>query len=450
MRAVALICIVLRAVCARVCCVLVYSRVCRVQVCSLTLSVQNYSCDNQQCGSGKGVDVGTSYSCIFCAAGKFSLGDTADCTSCSAGKYSAAVGATADCLSCPPGKFQATVGSSNCVDCHIPIFPAGASCTYTTTGASTSTCDYVFSYEYSFFAYVGVIHILWLASGSICGVVACLALAARCFKPAMVPCSWLVTWVVYSIVAFAVICLWIADDSWDGLLSALVVTACYNSLFHVFVMGVLILRRIQGTNQDEQTRQVPQASLDASAQTVVLSAKLTCFEELFLATIGRIIQLVDLFIWIVSMIGIDLSPFFFPLPFFKFYHARLVTSHYRIRGARIYLNAGFSDAYFLYLQERMLNFLTLTAYTRCKGETYPKWLDSKLQWVGAPPHGYNNHFRIFFNSGTLCERIGYYVQSTILFTFFGWLFLVPANLSLVALRADGAEAGHRRLQSNVK
>jgi hypothetical protein len=233
---------------------------------------------------------------------------------------------------------------------------------------------------------------------------------------------------VYSIVAFAMICLPIAVE--DRLLTALVVTAFYNSLFHVFVMGVLILRRIQGTNQDENRgRQVPQASLDASSQTVVLSAKLTCLEELFLATIGRIIQLVDLFIWIVSMIGIDLSPFFFPLPFFKFYHARLVTSHYRIRGARIYLNAGFSDAYFLYLQERMLNFLTLTAYTRCKGETYTKWLDSKLQWVGAPPHGYNNHFRIFFNSGTLCERIGYYVQSTILFTFFGWLpFFRPIYL----------------------
>jgi hypothetical protein len=204
--------------------------------------------------------------------------------------------------------------------------------------------------------------------------------------------------------------------------------AGFSNLFHVFVMGVLILRRIR-VNQDEQTRQVPQASLDASAQTVVLSAKLTCLEALFLATIGRIIQLVDLFIWIVSMIGIDLSPFFFPLPFFNFYHARLVTSHFRIQGARVYLNAGFSDAYFLYLKERMLNFLTFTVYTRCKGETYPKWLDSKLQWVGTPPHGYNNHFRIFFNSGTLCERIGYYVQSTILFTFFGWLpFFRPIYL----------------------
>jgi hypothetical protein len=77
----------------------------------------------------------------------------------------------------------------------------------------------------------------------------------------------------------------------------------------------------------------------------------------------------------------------------------------------------------------MLNFLTFTVYTRCKGETYLKWLDSKLQWIGTPPHGYNNHFRIFFNMGTQCERIDYYVQFTILFTFFGCLpFFRPIYL----------------------
>ncbi len=213
------------------------------------------------------------------------------------------------------------------------------------------------------------------------------------------------------------------------LVFTVVFMACYNSLFHVFVMAVLILGRIRGNNKNEQTRQVPQASLHASAQTVVFSAQLTCCEELFFVTIGRIIQLVDLFIWILSMIGIDLSPFFFLMPFFKFYHAQIFTSHYRIQGARIYLNSGFSDTYFLYLQERMLNFLTFTVYTRCKGETYLKCLDSKLQWIGKPPHGYNNHFRIFFNMGTLCERIDYYVQFTILFTFFGWLpFFRPIYL----------------------
>ena len=199
--------------------------------------------------------------------------------------------------------------------------------------------------------------LLFLASGSISGVVACLALAVRCSKFAMVPSSWLVTWVVYSIVAFTLMLLpmLLMEEEWhhryfstfetsrwtyfsdflkagggvswytssgNKLLTGLLVTAGYNSLFHVFVMAVLILRRITvlitGTNNDWQA---PQASLDASAQTVVLSAKLTCLEELFLATIGRIIQLVDLFIWIVSMIGIDLSPFFFPLPVCKFYHA---------------------------------------------------------------------------------------------------------------------------------
>ena len=85
--------------------------------------------------------------------------------------------------------------------------------------------------------------VLFLGSGSICGVVACLALAARCCKSAMVPCSWLVTWVVYSIVAFAVSCLLpvMLVLFKNRLITDLVFTACYNSLFHVFVMAVLIL-----------------------------------------------------------------------------------------------------------------------------------------------------------------------------------------------------------------
>jgi len=150
-----------------------------------------------------------------------------------------------------------------------------------------------------FYSGLDVLHFVTLFGAS-CGifvVVACLALAARCCKSAMVPCSWLVTWVVYSIVAFAVT--WLHSVGLvlfknrliTDLVFTVVFTACYNSLFHVFVMAVLILGRIRGNNKNEQTRQVPQASLHASAQTVVFSAQLTCCEELFFATIGLIIQL---------------------------------------------------------------------------------------------------------------------------------------------------------------
>jgi len=174
-------------------------------------------------------------------------------------------------------------------------------------------------------------------------------------------------------------------------------------------------------NAQQQRREMPQAHLHSSATSVVLSAQLTCSEWLFMATIGRIIQLIELPIWVLANAGLDLSPFFFPLPFFHFYHARLMTNHYCILGARVCLNAEYADAYFLYLQERMLNFVTVGLYKKCCGETYPKWLDSKLQWIGAPPPGYNNHFRIFFNKGSLCERITYYITSILLFTLFGWL-----------------------------
>ena len=69
----------------------------------------------------------------------------------------------------------------------------------------------------------------------------------------------------------------------------------------------------------------------------------------------------------------------------------------------------------------MLNFVTVGLYRadKCYSETYTKWLDSKRQWIGVPPPGYNNHFRIFYNKGTLCQRITYYVTSTILFILSG-------------------------------
>jgi len=46
----------------------------------------------------------------------------------------------------------------------------------------------------------------------------------------------------------------------------------------------------------------------------------------------------------------------------------------------------------------MLNFVTVGLYCadKCYSETYTKWLDSKRQWIGVPPPGYNNHFRIFY------------------------------------------------------
>ena len=129
-------------------------------------------------------------------------------------------------------------------------------------------------------------------------------------------------------------------------------------------------------------------------------------------TIGWFIKKVELIIWFVANFGLDLAPFFFPLPFYNFYQAQLMTRHYRFFHGRyrIRLHAGHADSYFLWLLEKILNFVTLSLYKNIMGETFPKWLDSKLQWIGEPPPGFNNHFRVFHNNGTLCERLSYYLQ----------------------------------------
>jgi hypothetical protein len=44
---------------------------------------------------------------------------------------------------------------------------------------------------------------------------------------------------------------------------------------------------------------------------------------------------VELVLWVASNFGFDLSPFFFPMPFYNFWHAQLMTSHYSIFGTGI-------------------------------------------------------------------------------------------------------------------
>jgi len=60
----------------------------------------------------------------------------------------------------------------------------------------------------------------------------------------------------------------------------------------------------------------------------------------------------------------------------------------------------------------------LQAYRQSK---YTKALNlSEFVQVGGPPPGFNNYFVVFFNKGTLPQRIYYYFMSTVLFTLFGW------------------------------
>ena len=57
--------------------------------------------------------------------------------------------------------------------------------------------------------------------------------------------------------------------------------------------------------------------------------------------------------------------------------------------------------------EACFNFWTFGFYARCcaKKNSYERWLDRSLVWVGKPPSGFNNQFRIFDEKMKLCQKV---------------------------------------------
>lgn len=57
--------------------------------------------------------------------------------------------------------------------------------------------------------------------------------------------------------------------------------------------------------------------------------------------------------------------------------------------------------------EACFNFWTFGFYQRCcaKKNSYERWLDRSLVWVGKPPTGFNNQFRIFDEKMKLCQKV---------------------------------------------
>ena len=99
--------------------------------------------------------------------------------------------------------------------------------------------------------------------------------------------------------------------------------------------------------------------------------------------------------------------------------------NYRIKGAKVRLNATQADAYFLFLKEGILNFYTLGFYRRCpcrcgpckNRTTYPRWLDKHVEWDGAPPPGTTNEFQIFNDKLVCCQKLTMWLFNL----FFGFL-----------------------------
>ena len=282
-----------------------------------------------------------------------------------------------------------------------------------------------------------------IVAGVIFGLAVISAGALRVAYGSRVPRGWLVLIVVYGLTGFLSFLLseliplpsleQILNPDQDqcsdgeGLIEILIKVAGGGIFVHVPIMIWFAVLRSRETDEQRtslrESRAMPrqEGAEEKETEFVVLSAKMTISQTIFLLTIGTLFNLISFVIWVISMLGPDFSPIFFPLPFLDFYKAKLMASSFRIKNSRVYLNAGYADSYFLFAKEKMWNFYTFGFYKKCFGDTYPKWLDAHLQWAGAPPEGFNSYFTVFFNKGTLIQRIYYYVMKTLFFSLLGWM-----------------------------
>ena len=179
---------------------------------------------------------------------------------------------------------------------------------------------------------------------------------------------------------------------------------------HLILMPLFIQRKKQYVGEQRVSSLTKQQSnLDPEGKTVVFSIKFTLMQKIFIFFVGNWIKLIAFIIKLLSFIGIDLSCFWFPMPFFQFWLATLQVKNYRILGAKVRLNAIQADAYFKFLHEALCNFYTFGLYSKLwakiKGKSYNKWLDQNVEWDGLPPPGCNNDFMIFDDKLSFIQKI---------------------------------------------
>ena len=234
-----------------------------------------------------------------------------------------------------------------------------------------------------------------LSYGGVCVVVTLTAMVAR-KSQVRVPGLWLVTWVAYSVAsaALAGLSALLNVDT----ISASLDTMAFGSVVHVVCMAFFIYKRHHGGGQP-QWHPSPQAPVAGGPVHTIMSADLTCCEKCWVYTIGWFIKQVELIIWFVANFGLDLAPFFFPLPFYNFYQAQLMTRHYRFfhERYRIRLHAGHADSYFLWLLEKILNFVTLSLYKKIMARRFPSGSTQSCSGSASPPQA----LTITFESSTI-------------------------------------------------
>ena len=139
--------------------------------------------------------------------------------------------------------------------------------------------------------------------------------------------------------------------------------------------------------------------LDPDAKTIIFSWRMTCCDSIVVSFSNIIFGLVAFILkWIARLTGgtIDLQSFWFPTPFFNFWKAKLHLHAIQIDGCKLRTTAYQDDAYMKFCMDATYNFWTLGFYGRCSSKAnYGRWLDRHIVWVGKPPQGYNNQFRIF-------------------------------------------------------
>ena len=195
---------------------------------------------------------------------------------------------------------------------------------------------------------------------------------------------------------------------------------------HVLLLPIFMcIKKSHGKAQSQRSMAMEETRLDDDATSVIFNIKFTLGQKIFIFFIGNIIDLGSFLIGLWKIIGLDLSNFWFPMPFFEFFKAKCQVKNYRIKGARVRLNASPADAYFLFLSQALWNFCerilclpsnttatqymyvqladpwslladTLGFYERCScAMSYNKWLDKRVEWYGVPPEGTTNEFVIF-------------------------------------------------------
>ena len=94
---------------------------------------------------------------------------------------------------------------------------------------------------------------------------------------------------------------------------------------HVFLMPYFMMKKQKHSAREAELSGSMRESavLDDGAKTRIFAIKFTFCQSIIVATVGFVIGWTGKGIKIAKMFGLDLSCFFFPMPFYEFWKARL-------------------------------------------------------------------------------------------------------------------------------